>query len=522
MIRSFGSWLVYGFLAAHCLAQHGVGPQWGPEIPLPLANPGASQRGVLFNNMAVSSQGRVFISTVELNPSTQGVLGYYLTYSDNGTTWSSPVALGALSRVVGGSSPKLVIDTNDVLYVMFTSRNPAALFCVRYDTALTPLSDTIRIAAPTLYSTFSSTHLTVDGRNRLHAIWHEGNMDLGENVESFTCRSTDGGLHWSIPIRLSNLDGRHSAFPRGQFESAFGDTLAIAWRDSAPPPNKWDVHMAVSTDGGASWRSPVTVVGTAHYESDPDIVVDSFNRIHLFYHQYPAGDPFWGANIRYRWSDNLGASWSPEQQVSSLGDSMRSHLTEGNRYDVRRNVLWCMWKDERDFFQGQARADIMVSYSTDRGAHWSSPEFVTDWDTLSVGFKAATLHPDGAYSTNYEVIPTAANAPFRVYFRKRQPVITHIARPPEVATTFRLEQNYPNPFNPSTTITFRLARKEHVQLKVFDLLGREVATLVDGELTSGAYNVEWNASGFASGVYLYRLSIRETGQVEYRKMMVTR
>lgn len=522
MIRLSAISVACVLLVVRGLAQHGVGPQWGPEIPLPLFNPGASQRGVLFNNMAVSSQGRVFISTVELNPSTQGVLGYYLTYSDNGTTWSSPVAIGALSRVVGGSSPKLALDSNDVLYVMFTSRNPAALFCVRYDTTLTPLSDTIRIASPTLYSTFSSTHLTVDGRNRLHAIWHEGDMGTGDMVEAFTCRSTDGGLHWSIPIRLSNLDGRHSAFPRGQFESAFGDTLAIAWRDSALPPNKWDVHMAVSTDGGSSWRPPVTVVGTAHYESDPDIVMDSYNRIHLFYHQYPSNNPFWGANIRYLWSDNLGTSWSPEQRLSSPGDSMRSHLNEGNRYDFRRNVLWCMWKDERDFNQGQARADIMVSYSTDRGVHWSAPEFVTDWDTLSVGFKAATLHPDGAYSTNYEVMPTGANAPMRVYFRKRQPVITHVAQPPELATLFWLGQNYPNPFNPSTTIMFRLAQKEHVKLTVFDLLGREVATVVDGARDAGEHVILFDASTLSSGVYVYRLSTPHNNSVAHRKMTVMR
>jgi len=70
---------------------------------------------------------------------------------------------------------------------------------------------------------------------------------------------------------------------------------------------------------------------------------------------------------------------------------------------------------------------------------------------------------------------------------------------------FELYQNYPNPFNPSTTIKYDLARKTRVKLVVYDILGREVSTLVDETQKSGSYRVVWNASQFASGVYLYRL-----------------
>jgi aminopeptidase N len=77
-------------------------------------------------------------------------------------------------------------------------------------------------------------------------------------------------------------------------------------------------------------------------------------------------------------------------------------------------------------------------------------------------------------------------------------------------TAFALLQNYPNPFNPSTTIPFDLARQEYVSLKVFDILGREVATLVEGKMPAGHHEVIWNrvdnpGRSVASGVYLYRL-----------------
>jgi hypothetical protein len=74
-----------------------------------------------------------------------------------------------------------------------------------------------------------------------------------------------------------------------------------------------------------------------------------------------------------------------------------------------------------------------------------------------------------------------------------------------VPTEFRLEQNYPNPFNPTTNIGFRISHFGFVSLRVFDLLGREVATLVHEVKQPGSYEVTWDATGVASGVYLYRL-----------------
>jgi flagellar hook assembly protein FlgD len=70
-----------------------------------------------------------------------------------------------------------------------------------------------------------------------------------------------------------------------------------------------------------------------------------------------------------------------------------------------------------------------------------------------------------------------------------------------------LYQNYPNPFNANTNIEFRIPKNEVVTLKIFNILGEEVATLVSGQLTAGSYTYEWDGSGVASGVYLYRLEV---------------
>jgi len=70
---------------------------------------------------------------------------------------------------------------------------------------------------------------------------------------------------------------------------------------------------------------------------------------------------------------------------------------------------------------------------------------------------------------------------------------------------FSLDQNYPNPFNPSTTVPFYLPSRSFVSLKIFDLLGKEISTLVSEELSAGNYSRQWNAESFPSGVYFYRL-----------------
>jgi hypothetical protein len=70
---------------------------------------------------------------------------------------------------------------------------------------------------------------------------------------------------------------------------------------------------------------------------------------------------------------------------------------------------------------------------------------------------------------------------------------------------YSLSQNYPNPFNPSTVISFSLPSKSFISLKVFDLIGREVATIVSEEMSAGSYSRTLNAEGLPSGVYFYRL-----------------
>lgn len=78
---------------------------------------------------------------------------------------------------------------------------------------------------------------------------------------------------------------------------------------------------------------------------------------------------------------------------------------------------------------------------------------------------------------------------------------------------YALKQNYPNPFNPTTTIAYDVPRTSHVKLTIHNTLGQEVARLVDARLEPGRYETQWQAAGFASGIYFYRLESKEFTRV---------
>jgi hypothetical protein len=98
--------------------------------------------------------------------------------------------------------------------------------------------------------------------------------------------------------------------------------------------------------------------------------------------------------------------------------------------------------------------------------------------------------------------------------------ITDVPRGNSLPTEFILEQNYPNPFNPSTTIRFSIPNSQSINLKVYDVLGKEIATLVNEEKPAGIYEETFNASNLPSGTYFYEL--RAGNFVQTKKMMLVK
>ena len=146
------------------------------------------------------------------------------------------------------------------------------------------------------------------------------------------------------------------------------------------------------------------------------------------------------------------------------------------------------------------------------------------WTGINTGVQA-TAYPNealnfykfyGYNNTNFDNGNTATNTMYWILTRIYNPVgITQIGT--EIPEKFTLDQNYPNPFNPTTTIKFNIPKNAYVKLAVYDILGREVAKLVNNQLTAGTYNYELNGTKLSSGVYFYTL---EAGDFVNTKKMV--
>jgi hypothetical protein len=140
--------------------------------------------------------------------------------------------------------------------------------------------------------------------------------------------------------------------------------------------------------------------------------------------------------------------------------------------------------------------------SDNMGVDWDfrAHEFAEAWDLYVSGNRLWAGRSDGLWYYDMDIWTNTENPDLKN------------------PSGFSLHQNYPNPFNPRTEIGFDLPKSSEVTLKIYNVIGEEVTTLVSERLTAGSYSYEWDASKLASGVYLYRL--QAGNYVETRKMVL--
>jgi len=321
--------------------------------------------------------------------------------------------------------------------------------------------------------------------------------------------TTDGGVSWTVQF----YDTARTKF--FNYIKMFDLNNGVAEGDGPPAAR---ALVLKTTDGGDHWTSvPNSLEGSSG---------DTWRRIHCVNPEvgyfFVSG---FGPSGLFKTTDG-GVSWSETAysqyvEVISFYDQRIGLAIPGKGIVYRTldaGTTWELfpsphtdWGNDIEFVPGNPSKVWMTDnsklyFSTDTGRTWTQELSVNGGrDIIFVDDKYGWFLGDKGVLNR-----TTTGGLVGVVDRG-----TH-AKP----KTFSLQQNYPNPFNPSTTIEFSLSRSGYATLKVFNLLGAEVATVVARQLAAGSYRVDWGAAGLPSGVYFYRLVAGSF--VDTKKMLVVR
>lgn len=389
--------------------------------------------------------------------------------------------------------------------------------------------------------------ISVSGSD-LHIVWYD--FRDGNN-EIYYKRSTDSGTSWGLDTRLTNQSS-NSDYPS---ISAAGNNVNIVWRDGRD--GTWEIYYKNSTDGGLNWNADIRLTNNSDFRlrANPSICVNNSD-VHVTWYDFRDDN----GEIYYKRSTDAGINWGEDTRLTNnSGSSISPSIAVSNSY------LHLVWQDD---------GIIFYKRSTDAGINWEQEISLTVDDSSflpSITVSELNIHVVWAFEyplnreifykrstdggTTWEENVRLTNAPGEgwlpsvsvsgslvhvlwrdgrdgnneIYYKQNPtgnvtPVEASYYSPPN---EYKLGQNYPNPFNPSTVISYQLPMSTDVTLKVYDILGNKIETLVNQEKPAGTYEVTWYTENLPTGVYFYQLRATPIGGqagefVQTKKMVLIR
>ena len=352
--------------------------------------------------------------------------------------------------------------------------------------------------------------ITNDGSGGAVIVW----TDFSEpNDNIFAQRiNSSGMLLWpqnGLPIITSSFGKRFNnliSVGNGEFVLCWVTNIDILFND-------WDLRaQKIDTSGNIIWNSDGVIVcssdvsinpSTIAYDNQNSVIIGWEDRRHI-----PTSNP--STIYCQKLSLDGYTQWQQNgRPVSSYqGNQARIKLIcdpNGNTvacwFDARTNPQWDIYAQKFDgsgiiLWEVEGKeVSIVNSYKS-----WKNIAITNNEDYIVTWGDERNADPD-IYAQSLNALITSVDESLKDY--------------PE---GFTLNQNYPNPFNPSTKISWQVPVGSWQTLKVYDVLGNEVATLVNEYKPAGTYEVEWDASGLPSGVYFYQL--KTEGFIETKKMLL--
>lgn len=296
-----------------------------------------------------------------------------------------------------------------------------------------------------------------------------------QTENGYLSKTTDGGTNWSVVNELPATDEAALFY---FIDSGTGWMVSI---NDNPPL----FQITQTTDGGANW--------TVQY-SDNTVNGDTSNSSGAM--QFTDSNNGWvvGPNGRILKTNNGGTNWE---------------LLNNSGIGIYANSKCLFFLDENIGWIGtninipNQQTTHLILHTTDGGNSWTQEQIPFSHDAV---FSIYFLTPqNGWFTADYGII-----AHYNGF--------TSIENENNIPIEYSLKQNYPNPFNPTTTIKYSIGSNQFVKINVYDLIGNEVASLVNEQKTSGEYKVNFDASNLSSGIYFYQLKAGTF--IQTRKMLL--
>lgn len=381
--------------------------------------------------------------------------------------------------------------------------------------------------------------------NIIHVVW--GDSRDG-NFEIYYKRSTNNGTNWETDVRLTN----DPAVSSDAVIRADGQLVNVIWRDTRDGSH--EIFYKRSIDGGNTWSSDTMLTNHANgLAASVSLSVYGLN-VRMAWSDTRDNDDY---EIYYKHSTNGGISWGTDMRLTTAIGISESPAITANTSEIHLT-----WVDLRD---SNINAEVYYKRSTDNGNSWGADKRLTVYayaGNPSIVFHGTIVHivwgvlPTGSEinylrstnsGNNWETSTQISSSFSGAYYPSialtgsKAHIIWHDVRngstnseiyydfnpngnsigiqniSTETASKFELSQNYPNPFNPNTNIKFAIQRSGFVKLTIFDIMGREVETLVNENMGAGTFSADWNAGKYSSGVYFYKLV---TGEFSETKRMI--
>ncbi|MCB0732808.1 MAG: T9SS type A sorting domain-containing protein, partial [Ignavibacteriae bacterium] len=317
--------------------------------------------------------------------------------------------------------------------------------------------------------------------------------DIFAGTRSGVFRSSDGLINW---IKVNSIDDITSFTA-----DSIGNLLAGSWNHG----------ILWSCNYGVVWHE---ISGDIQNLAVQSIEINSFGQIY-------AGTVYGNKGI-YR-SDDGGASWSiikdslsiMDLEINSQGDIFAATQLQGIFRSTDNGDSWVKinngLSDTTKVYCLTISTSEKLYAGTENGVYYSEDKG-DSWNNISEGLKFDQnghiyIHSIAVDSSKYLYVASTDGV-----YRSLNPItnIEQSSYSEEMPNNYTLYQNYPNPFNPSTTIKYQIPKNEkremsNVKLIVYDILGKEVAIIVDKNQKPGSYEIEFNGRDLTSGIYFYRL-----------------